>query len=171
MSWRQDTTSTVVCTGLNLTLLPDQPAQPVTATLVRSLPVAGLINAARAERFAAAGGEVAAAVDAGQDLDVTRGLVDSLRAQAEPWAERTPGRPVELGAKHYGAVAAVYSAALAGRNAPLLAVQRTWTVSRPTASRWVRAARDAGLLPPTDRGRARGFDPITGITNTRGTAR
>jgi antitoxin (DNA-binding transcriptional repressor) of toxin-antitoxin stability system len=141
--------------------LPDVLAgEPVTASLVRTLPVARIVAAAREERFERAGGRFAEAYDSGQDIDVDPGIVDSARAAAEPWAERRPGRPVKLDDSHYREVAQVYSSALAAGKSPLVAIERQWPVTRPTVSRWVAAARSAGLLPPTSRGRARGNGPI-----------
>lgn len=155
LNWREDEGSTV-CTGLSLALVPERKAQPVTASLVRKLPVAGIIAAARAERFAAEGGQLAEAYADGQDLDVTAHFIARLAANAEPWAERGPRRSTNLGPSRWREVAHVYSTALLAGQPPLVAVEATWHVSRPTASRWVKAARDAHLLPPTDRGRARG---------------
>jgi hypothetical protein len=159
MNWREDAGS-VVCTGLSLDLLPERPPQPVTATRMRELPVARIISAAREERFDEAGGRFAEAYDSGQDIDVDPHIVDGARASAEPWAEPRLGRPVNLDGSHYRAVAQAYSSALAAGKSPLVAVERQWTVPRPTASRWIAAARSAGLLPPTSRGRARGNGPL-----------
>lgn len=57
---------------------------------------------------------------------------------------RKPGQP--LPSSHLEDVAALYRAAVEGGQAPLPAICRKWQVARPTASRWVRAARDARLL-------------------------
>jgi hypothetical protein len=159
LSWREDGGS-VVCTGLSLELLPEQTPQPLTATLMRALPVAHIISAALEERFDEAGGRFAEAYDSGEDIDVDPRWVDSARASAKPWRDHRSGRPVELGESHYGEVAQIYSSALAAGRSPLIAIERHWTVSRPTASRWIAAARSAGLLPPTSRGRARGNGPL-----------
>lgn len=159
MNWREDAGS-VVCTGLSLDLLPERPPQPVTATRMRELPVARIISAAREERFDEAGGRFAEAYDSGQDIDVDPHIVDGARAFAEPWAERSPGRPMYLGESHYREVAQIYSSALAAGKPPLVAVKEHCFVTRPTASRYVAAARSAGLLPPTSRGRARGNGPL-----------
>jgi hypothetical protein len=155
VNWRADEGS-VVCTGLSIELLPERAPEPVTATLVRGLPVARIISAAREERFDEAGGRFAEAYDSGQDIDVDPHIVDGARAFAEPWKERSPGRPVFLDESHYVEVAQIYSSALAAGRSPLVAVQRRYTVSRPTASRYVAAARSNGLLPSTSRGRPRG---------------
>jgi hypothetical protein len=159
VTWREDGGS-VVCTGLSINLLRGQPTHLVTATLLRALPVAGIISAAREARFDEAGGFFAEAYDSGQDIDVDPHIVDGARAFAEPWAERPPGRPVSLGESHYREVARIYSSALAAGKPPLVAVKEQCFVTRPTASRYVAAARSAGLLPPTSRGRARGNGPL-----------
>lgn len=64
---------------------------------------------------------------------------------------RKPGQP--LPPSHFDEVATVYRAAVDGGQHPLLAICRKWQVKRPTASRWVRAARETGILGwPTRRG-------------------
>lgn len=167
VTWREQA-GAAVCTGLSVDLLPGQEPQSVTATLMRGLPVASIISAARAERFAAAGRELADAYDDGQDIDATPGLIADLRAASEPWVGPRPGRPKELGTDRWREVAEVYSAALAAGKPPLVAVEKYWTISRPTASRWVKSARDARLLPETDRGRARGNGSLV---NPKGASR
>lgn len=159
VTWGEDGGS-VVCTGLSIKLLRGQPTQRVSATLLRALPVARIISAAREARFDEAGGRFAEAYDSGQDIDVDPHIVDGARASAKPWAEPRLGRPVNLDGSHYRAVAQAYSSALVAGKSPLVAVERQWTVPRPTASRWIAAARSAGLLPPTSRGRARGNGPL-----------
>jgi hypothetical protein len=159
-----------VCTGMSIELLPDETPQPITATLMRALPVARLVSAARAKRFEEAGGCLVDAYDGGQDISPE--VVESLRPGTERWTERSPGRPVVLNEPLYSEVAQIYSSALSAGTSPLVAVQRRWMVSRPTASRYVAAARSHGLLPPTVRGRARGNGPlIPGKTNTKGISR
>lgn len=59
-------------------------------------------------------------------------------------ALRRPGQPLAPG--HLGEVADIYRAAVDGGKPPLPAIAGRWRVKRPTASRWVRAARDQGLL-------------------------
>lgn len=64
---------------------------------------------------------------------------------------RKPGQP--LPSSHLEAVADLYRAAVRAEEPPLTAICKKWQVKRPTASRWVRAARDAGMLGwPTARG-------------------
>lgn len=143
------------CAGFSI-IATDEHAEPLSATLVRSVPVMQLVRRARRERYESHGGGLLEAVDDGQDVDISQQFVEHLRREAASWRSRRPGRPVELGREHYAEVARVYSAAHAAGTPPLVAVQDRWHTSRPTASRWVAAARAEGLLPPTDRGRARG---------------
>lgn len=91
------------------------------------------------------------------ELDVSPGLVENLRRQADDWVEPERGR--RLDDEHYRAVAVVYGSALAAGRNPLRALieEAPWSpTTKPTASRWVARARELGYLPPTDRGRARG---------------
>jgi hypothetical protein len=126
---------------------------------MRALPVARIISAAREQRFDEAGGRFAEAYDSGQDIDVDPHIVDGARAFAKPWA-RSPGPPSFLNKSHYVKVAQIYSSALAAGKSPLVAVEEQCFFSRPTASRYVAAARSAGLLPSTSRGRAAGNGPL-----------
>jgi hypothetical protein len=67
------------------------------------------------------------------------------------------GRRRTITDDHLREVAAVYTAELVraregGQRAPTAAVAKRWAVAAPTASRWVRLAREAGHLgPPRDR--------------------
>ena len=54
---------------------------------------------------------------------------------------------------HYASVAEVYLKAADARTPPLKAVAATWTVPHSTAARWVKRARDLGVLPPTRAGK------------------
>lgn len=143
------------CSGFALSPV-DETCDPISATLLRQVPVMRLVADARRERFEDAGGALLEALDDGQDIDVGPGLVESLRTHSASWESRRPGRPATLGREHYSDVAEVYSAAHAVGAPPLVAVQKRWHVARPTASRWVAAARSLNLLPATDKGRARG---------------
>lgn len=160
ISWREGVGGAVVCTGLALSLRQGAPVAAVTSTLVRALPVAALIAAARRERFAEAGGHLVEAVAEGQVVDVSAKLLDGLTTASQAWSAVPTGRRRELGPQHFRDVAAEYSKAENTGSPPLMAVEKRWTVSRPTASRWVKEARDLGLLPPTMRGVARGNGPL-----------
>lgn len=99
---------------------------PVTTSALRRVHVDQIVKAALAE----------ATVDMppGSDVDaerVTERVQSSVKARASGAAK-------------------VYADAVAqGSKAPTEAVAAALGVSRPQASRYVRAARDAGLLPPT----------------------
>lgn len=162
LTWR-DAGDRAECSGFSLAPLDPKRTEPVTATLLRSLPITSLIAEARRARYDDSGGGIVEALAEGQDIDVGPGLEEELRRKAEPWREAGTRR-LHLGPEHHHDVAAIYSSALAAHGHPLKAVQAHWTVSRPTASRWVAAAREAGFLPPTGRGRARGND--LGLTAT-----
>lgn len=69
-------------------------------------------------------------------------LVEAFGALRPP--PRKPGQRLMNG--HYEAVADLYRAAIESGDAPLPAIGRRWQVSRPTASRWVRGARELGVL-------------------------
>ncbi len=83
-------------------------------------------------------------VEATSDADT---LVDADRRAAGRGRRRT------VTADHLAEVARVYEAELGraregGQAGPTAAVARHWTVARPTASRWVRLARERGFLAP-----------------------
>jgi hypothetical protein len=157
-AWVQDRAE---CVAFTLAPVQDAEVEPISATLLRKVPVMRLVTQARRKRFERAGGSLLEALDDGQDLDVGAGLEASLRAQAAGWEQRRPGRPATLNREHYGKVAGVYSSARVAGQPPLVAVQRRWQVARPTASRWIAAARELNLLPATERGRARGNGETT----------
>lgn len=143
------------CSGFALAPV-DETCNPISATLLRKVPLMRLVADARRQRFEDAGGALLEALDDGQDIDLSRRLEESLRASSASWEPRRPGRPATLSREHYNDVAQVYSAAHVLGAPPLVAVQQRWHVARPTASRWVAAARSLDLLPATDKGRARG---------------
>jgi hypothetical protein len=76
-----------------------------------------------------------------------------LRAAA-PERRRT-GRPTELEPGHLREVAAVYQANAGRGGTPVRAVQERFGISRAAAAGRVQKARQAGLLPPTDRKRGK----------------
>lgn len=167
LSWREgrnDHDRVVECCGLSLDPVEDGDTEPISATLIRRLPVAKLIAAGRRINFEEAGGSLLEALDDGQDIDVSFGLQEALREESAPWAERRAGRPAHLSDDHYRQVALAYTEAHAAGSSPLLAVQERWTVSRPTASRWVATTREKGLLPLTERGRAKSNPQLLGTS-------
>lgn len=161
LTWSEGPDGSVGCTGLALSLRAGADHDVVTSTLLRDVPVARLVAEARRERYSRAGGDLVEAFEDGQEIDVSEGFIAGLKASASAWTDQPRGRRMELGSEHFREVAQVYSAAVAAGAPPLLAVETRWTVSRPTASRWVRAARDAALLPATERGVAKGNGPLS----------
>lgn len=94
----------------------------INSSKLRTLPLARLRNAAFALR---------------------RMDLDKVVAALQP-AVRKPGQPLPPG--HLEGVADVYRMAVEASEPPLPAIMRRWRVTRPTASRWVRSARDSGIL-------------------------
>lgn len=144
------------CVGLTVEALNLDDTEPLTATLMRSVPLGRIMAAARWERFAANYGQVVNEPDLVEELEFSAADAQRLHARSQPWAERPSGRRPELNHEHYRDVAKAYSQAHAAGLPPLRAVEQRFFVSRPTASRWVAAARAADLLPPTEKGRAMG---------------
>lgn len=155
--------SGVVCTGFDVRLRDGADVHPMTASRLRELRLHELVQAGRRLKYERVGGDMVETYDAlraegrEHELDVSPGLVENLRRQADDWVE--PERGQRLDDEHYRTVAVVYSSALAAGRNPLRAVieEAPWSpTTKPTASRWVARARELGYLPPTDRGRARG---------------
>jgi hypothetical protein len=145
----------VECVGVALDpLSPDKPCIVSTATW-RAIPLRSLITQARRARFEEFGGHIAEAAPDLAASGLDQSWLDHFEATSAPWRDRSRGRPVELGPDHYREVAEEYSRAFSdgGSRQPLQAIRQRWDVSKPTASRWVAAARELKLLPPTGRGR------------------
>lgn len=160
--------SGLVCTGFDLRLRAGQPAEALTASQLRALRLQDLVRQGRQRKYEDAGGALVEAYDeavaTGTEhlLEVSPSLVESVRSETSDWSKEQQ-RP-RLGEDHYRLVAEVYSMALDAGNRPLRAVMQhpgLGPTSKPTASRWVARAREVGLLPPTDRGRARGNPKLT----------
>jgi len=79
-----------------------------------------------------------------------------LRALDASVNTRAPGRPALYGAEHYRKVAEVYSK---GLPTGTLAVANELHASKSAAGKWVARARELGLLPPTVKGKAAGWQP------------
>ncbi len=140
-------------TGHAFTPLGDGP-HPVTTTGVRDLNIAGVLAALRVkalEHQAQYRGYIET-VPMSPEMEPHR--ADLLGTPAFTDERPARGRPVEHGPDHYVRVAEVYRAAeLAGRP-PTKAVADELHGSRSAAAKWVRKARDLGLLgpPPTKPG-------------------
>lgn len=152
----------VECVGWEFRLRQDATLQPLTATQIRAVRLQEVIREAKAEKFSSAGGDLVQAYESDPDdpgfEELSPSVLAQLRSAIGAWQDETKaGRPVDRGPDHFAEVARVYSLALAAGLPPTLAVmQQLGPVGKATASRWVRGARDAGLLPPTTRGRAVG---------------
>ncbi len=79
-----------------------------------------------------------------------------LRALDASVNTRAPGRPALYGAAHCRKVAEVYSK---GLPTGTLAVAKEFHASKSAAGKWVARARELGLLPPTVKGKAAGWQP------------
>lgn len=118
---------------------------PLTATDLRRIPLARILrDASRASQL------FAAALGPGVFGPPTPR--EARRIAADPCRRPRRGSPITR--QHLEEVAQTYRDAFQRGDRPTRAVQATFSVERATASRWVRAARDAGLLPPAEPGRA-----------------
>lgn len=147
------------CVGLTLEAADHESPTPLTTTVLRSIPLPQLV------RDGSVGRRRLLAGFAGKEGQVTE--TDwvppfSNRREAHLSA-RGPGRKVEITEDFLKEVAEVYNEAFRARHAPTAAVAQAFFKSHSAASKWVAAARAAGLLAPTSKGRARGTD-----TQTRG---
>jgi len=104
----------------------------ITAERLRSLPLAEM-RAAVAARLA------------GNDAFGAFGKVARERGKA--WPD-----------EHYRQVAEVYKSAVEHREPPLKAIQEHWHVTRPAAAKYVKGARDRGLLGWPERAGIAGYD-------------
>lgn len=85
-----------------------------------------------------------------------------VKASIERDADRGETRSkLQRGQRPLQEVAAVYADAMRkpGRKRPTEAVKEHFNVSHSTATKWVREARESGLLPVTSPGRPSGRDP------------
>lgn len=154
----------VECVGFDLRLPADAPTTPLTASKLRELRLQELIRKGRQEKYEEAGGNLLDAYDdavANEEENELTALspsfVDSIRAEVDDWRERREGRRPHLDEDFYRVVATVYSKAIQRGEQPLQAViAEMGPISKPSASRWVKQARELGYLPPTGRGRAQG---------------
>ena len=125
---------------------------PLSASLIRSVPLAGLIEEERPK--AVAQSQVMASLAKGSRFATAR--------VASPKKPVRGGRRRLYGRDHFAAVAKVYADAWQTKSGPTTAVARRWTVSVSTAAKWVARARQMGLLGATQQGRAGGIMPAGG---------
>ena len=140
---------------------------PLTATLLRSVPLGTLIEEGRRYQIAYKN-EMVADLEGdqefremfsehGSDPDVLlRGSVRELEVLTNP-----PARNRSYNEDHWRRVTAVYDRAWATGWPPTRAVAEQFGVTRSTAAKWVSNCRKKGLLPPTQKTRPRG-NPVNG---------
>lgn len=123
--------------------------EPVTTSLLRSLPLGRLVEEGRRQHR-----------DAGAALESAGATLTPEQRAA--WKAGGAGRPPEYGPEHFERVADVYSRAWAAAKPPTKAVAARWGVEQSTAAKWVARTRRLGLLAPTSRGRAGGVSQVAG---------
>jgi hypothetical protein len=125
-------------------------AEPLTATFLRSLPVASLIaeaihDSADVRRWVASGAAPGATTQAEREA-----------GRQAATLERQPGRRTQWTPERLAEVAAVYREALAVKGRPTQAVAERFSLSASMAAKLVRRCREQGLLGPTQQGKAGG---------------
>lgn len=114
----------------------------VTSERLRALPLRQIREAAFAATYLELG-------------EVAKALAKVERVGRQPWPD-----------EHYAQVAEVYRRAVDSGKAPLTVISRHWNVSRPMAAKYVRRARELGLLGYPERpgvaGAGRPTSPIGG---------
>jgi hypothetical protein len=138
------------CLELSVRALDDR---PVTSQTLRAIPVHRLLRqaAVHASTFLTYdgptpdGGSKFAAPSADEREETRTRVLERARSPRQ-------GSPITN--EHLTQVADVYRTALAAGRRPTQTIRERWHVERATASRWVAAARAAGLLGPATQGRA-----------------
>jgi hypothetical protein len=127
--------------------------QSVSSTLLRAIPVPRLVAQATAEAGSVLqcedslpeGGARFSGLTAGERAATYKKLMEGARE---------PRRGAPITDAHLEQVAAVYRQAAEVDDPPLKAIEEQFEAKRATASKWVRMARDRGILGPALRGRA-----------------
>lgn len=101
-------------------------------------------------------------ISLGRLFDADKGLAELLppsrvREALVQGTSPSPGRPLQYGHDHLVRVASIYREAWTAGGHPTKTVAQRLHMSRSAAAKWVAKARDAGLLAPTERGRAGGI--------------
>jgi hypothetical protein len=136
------------CVGFEV--LPSDGPKALTATVVKSLPFGRLSDIAR--RLNAHDTTFFALVSS--ESEQTQLIAEAERYRRGPGSKA--GRPA-LTTEHLRAVADVYVKAYeAGSQAPVKQVSEVFHCSRSTATGWIRRARAAGILGPTEKRRPGG---------------
>lgn len=143
------------CVEVNVKMVSEH-LRPITTSVLRSLPIAGLIEKHRP-------GSVESLTTA--DMDGTIYTTEhDYRSKPKPQG----GRPPEYGPEHWEKVAQVYREAFAKNRTPTRAVARRFKVTPSAAAKWVAQCRERGLLPRTTRGKARAVAPPAKDTKRKG---
>lgn len=125
----------------------------LTASVLRRLALGEALNDLR-RNSADSARRLLSAADAPDADEIDRAIAAIGRHQASQWADSSTA------IRTHGEVAAVYTAAWKAGRPPTKAVAEHFTISQSAAAKRVARARDAGLLPRTQRGvsRAHGED-------------
>ena len=125
--------------------------KPVTASLLRTLPVGTLIDLARKMRA-----DADQHGDHNDPADLERRA--QLRHRVLQRQRSEGGRPRDWGPEHFAEVASIYLRAIESGEKPTQSVARHFKVEQSTAAKWVaRARHEYRLLAPTERGKASGL--------------
>ena len=147
------------CAGVDVRAIDATGIKPeiVTASLLRSLPLARLID------------KHLVTFKTGLTFQDSDGSVYTIETGDYTAKPRRGGRPAKYGVEHYVKVARIYREAYARNRTPTRAVAARFKVSETAAAKWVAKCRtpELGLLPPTTRGKARAVGP----TNPKGARR
>ena len=147
---------------------------PLTATLLRSVPLGSLIEKGRRNQieFRKDSALILQRTKESRDTFAEMGyptdksLRDSLKeVEQDVFKEievlETPPPRSRYDEDHWRRVTAVYDEAWAAGSTPTKAVAEHFNSSRSTAAKWVSICRKKGLLPPTQKTRPRG-NPMNG---------
>lgn len=163
--------------------------EPVTSSVLRSIPLGHLIDEARTEVLRQAEQRREALRKRGpmtlrrikaeikrrgyfvypiERTEMRQWVSEDVRRDEQIWAkEPRRGRPPTYGLQHFEQVARIYREAYAAGRTPTRAVARHFKVSHTAAAKWVGRSRALGLLPATTRGRARAVEPSKTASKTK----
>jgi hypothetical protein len=151
--------------GSDFTNETEPEPKPITTALVRSIPIARVIEQSLWATIRSLQEGGAAPVDrrsvdvilADETLDtepmkygISTQYADALAAKVGAGIEQAkqrPGRPPQYDDEHFAEVARVYHEHSGGR-APRKAVAKRFDISDSTAAKWIARAREKGLLEP-----------------------
>ena len=127
---------------------------PLTASVIRSLPVGQIIERGLRDAEVIHGDEAFLR----EALEGREETIKAVRRDAKAYRRRTGRQRYEWDRQRLEEAAAVYAneAAMPGRSAPTEAVAKAFTISHSMATKVVAMCRDEGLLPATTQGKAAG---------------